>query len=273
MAKGSKTAQEAIGKKVSSYAERTTIDMMKDLKAIYSKAVEKTNTAFLAKIDSFGGNITPSGTSINAANDVINGFIKNLKEAGFDDLVNKYTGQSAEQELFDFYEDVRPESASKLLYVTSKSTAVAFSKLNTQFSGLSLQQAQKIGTEVMTVVMGGGSKQAAINAILNSFNGSAYARYAPTYITTGIHDFVQQVELISAQMHKEEGEELYWEYVGPDDGVTRDECLEGLQQQFFTDEEKIAFDEATGVARAYNCRHFFVEITKEAYEAESGKVA
>ena len=267
MAKVDKVVKKELTRQVSDYSDRKASEMLKDLKKVYETATERTNSAFLAAIDSQNGNLSFSERNLRAADQVMANFTKNLEAAGYNDVVEKFSSKMMQDDLFDFYEDVRPSHASKLLYTTSKSTAQAFAHIRFQYDGLSEAYQKKKRTQVYAVAMGGGSKETAIAAIRRAFEGSAFAKNAETYLTTGIHDFVQEIENLSA---KESEEEVFWEYVGPDDDKTRPECEEGLTQRFFTEDERSAFEDATGDARAYNCRHFFVQIPKEVYDEGTG---
>jgi len=79
--------------------------------------------------------------------------------------------------------------------------------------------------------------------------------YTETYIRTSKGRFRQKVEDEIAKANFEPGE-ITWEYVGPDDGATRDECSTALAKQYFTTEEKEAFEAEYGIR--FNCRHRFI---------------
>ena len=49
----------------------------------------------------------------------------------------------------------------------------------------------------------------------------------------------------------------YWEFIGPEDDRTREECLADLEQRYFTTEEM----EASDLNTRYNCRHKFIPLT------------
>lgn len=49
----------------------------------------------------------------------------------------------------------------------------------------------------------------------------------------------------------------WWEFIGPEDERTRDECLADLQKQYFTTDEMQASD----IGSRYNCRHTFIPLS------------
>jgi hypothetical protein len=91
-----------------------------------------------------------------------------------------------------------------------------------------------------------------------------FQRYAWTYANTTRKEVIQAVHFEAAKAY--DGE-LYWEYVGPEDNVTRDVCLELLAQRVFTDAEMQEAEASSASEREYNCRHVFVQITKDDYES------
>jgi hypothetical protein len=91
-------------------------------------------------------------------------------------------------------------------------------------------------------------------------------RYADTYANTSRQLFYQKSEDMFAQQLKDDGEDLYWEYSGAEDAKNRDICIQALDQRFFTDTERQAFEDENGIR--YNCRHIFMLITKESYDSK-----
>ncbi|RKZ98976.1 MAG: hypothetical protein DRQ46_00435 [Gammaproteobacteria bacterium] len=90
-------------------------------------------------------------------------------------------------------------------------------------------------------------------------------QYTQTYINTSRSLLIQEMEDVSASHISGEH---YWEYIGPDDKKTREICVEALNKKVFTDDERQAYIDEHGVR--YNCRHIFMQITKEYYEEYSG---
>ena len=84
--------------------------------------------------------------------------------------------------------------------------------------------------------------------------------YTDTFVATYKTQFEQMIKDETAR--RTEGES-YWRYVGPLDGVTRPQCVDGLTIEYFTDDEKNTFN-SEGIR--YRCRHTFDLITEEEYE-------
>jgi len=96
-------------------------------------------------------------------------------------------------------------------------------------------------------------------------------RYATTYVNTSRAKFIQMMQYEAARNY--DGE-LFWIYEGPEDDVTRPVCREGTGMDvnamfpnapYFTEEERIEFESYSAPERTYECRHSFMQITKEYY--------
>ena len=59
-----------------------------------------------------------------------------------------------------------------------------------------------------------------------------------------------------------------WEYYGPDDDITRPACRILLAEHggYYTFDEMQAAEAQYAEERAYNCRHYFIQIPKEVYD-------
>jgi hypothetical protein len=100
------------------------------------------------------------------------------------------------------------------------------------------------------------------------------ARYAGTYLETARGTLIQDAQEWGSQSMRDAGVSVYWEYLGPEDNKTREECLFALEKQVFTDEEMSAFQSGGLLPHdepRWNCRHTFVMISKKEYEARAGE--
>lgn len=72
---------------------------------------------------------------------------------------------------------------------------------------------------------------------------------ASTYIRTALNGQIRDTFQLAGQaMDTSE-----WEYVGPNDDRTRDDCLQYLDQKYFNTDEMMQIE----AEPRYNCRHFF----------------
>ncbi len=96
---------------------------------------------------------------------------------------------------------------------------------------------------------------------------SKLQRYSMTYALTSRQEVMQITHDIGAQQTPPN--ERYWVYVGPRDNLTRPACNELLDIKYFTNEEREKYEAQFAEERAYNCRHVFMQITKEDYEKKA----
>ena len=88
-------------------------------------------------------------------------------------------------------------------------------------------------------------------------------RYAKTHVETSTRQAIQKGQDLVLDNEGIEPKDRYYEYVGPLDGITREECVEAVTQRYFTEEERLDFESEYGVR--YNCRHVFQYIPKAVY--------
>ena len=89
-------------------------------------------------------------------------------------------------------------------------------------------------------------------------------RYAKTHIETATRYALQKAEDITIDNLGIPEEDRYWRYIGPEDDKTRQECLEALEIDVFTNVQRQEFEEQYGIR--YNCRHRFYYINEEDYK-------
>jgi hypothetical protein len=89
-------------------------------------------------------------------------------------------------------------------------------------------------------------------------------RYSITYALTSRQEVMQMIHDAGAQ--NTPPQERYWVYVGPRDDKTRPACNALLDIKYFSNEEREYYEAMYAGERAYNCRHIFMQITKEDFD-------
>lgn len=127
-------------------------------------------------------------------------------------------------------------------------------------------------------------KESTLNAVLGSSDISSLInniqleldnklkRYASTYLETSRGQLIQSTQDWVAEDMIAEGQQVYWEYFGPLDNDTREECVEALNKRYFTNDEKNEFMNGgifPHTEPRWNCRHNFILITAEEYNPET----
>lgn len=199
---------------------------------------------------------------IRYAPEFLNGIISAINQSGYYDLVQDLILQDK-----DLIAEVTANRSSAGLPSgftdQSVETIRAFQNMEfAQFRAIGDQFVQSLHIELMNFTLSGTDEAAFVQAIRSSLE-SKFQRYAVTYANTSRAQFTQRVEDEAAKSY--DGK-LYWQYVGPGDGRTRTVCLDGLAQKYFTDAERTAFESANAIARAWNCRHRFMQITEQDYK-------
>ena len=89
-------------------------------------------------------------------------------------------------------------------------------------------------------------------------------RYSITYALTSRQEVMQMIHDTGAQSTPPQ--ERYWVYVGPRDDKTRPACNALLDIKYFSNEEREYYEAMYAGERAYNCRHIFMQITKDDFD-------
>lgn len=226
-------------------------NMQKDIELLLSDF--QTQSGFLLNI--------PRNIDLDAQ--IYNNLNRALNDAGYDALVNKL--QSREPELLKALKQQQPPGAVPLAFTqVAKQQLTATNAIITQeFASVGEQSMRMIRELIFDSVTRGGSIDL-LKRNIRSVLEDRLKRYAVTYANTSRSNFIQAVQNAAAA---DFGDEVYYEYVGPDDDLTRPACQDGLSIQFFTKAERDAFEADTASERMYNCRHYFVPVTKEFYES------
>lgn len=133
------------------------------------------------------------------------------------------------------------------------------------FTGLTDDMLNKLQRTLNNVVLSGMTDRQMIIEI-KAIVGDDFQRYVKAYAQTSRTTYLQRLEDITADRYNKDNSELFWEYVGPEDNKNRDICIDALDQRFFTEDERLQFELINGIR--YNCRHIFVNITKDAYDTK-----
>lgn len=199
---------------------------------------------------------------IRYAPELYSGIIDSIAKSGYYEIVRELVG--SDKELIEEVKSMRSGAGLPTEFSASSAEALtAFQNLElAQFRAISDQFANSLHVELMNFALSGTTELDFINALRSKLDDS-FKRYAVTYANTSRAQFSQQVENEAAKNY--DGA-LYWEYSGPEDGRTRDACLEGLAQRYFTDLERREFEMRYSEERAWNCRHVFFQITEQDYK-------
>lgn len=233
-------------------------------------AFQKRIAVLIGDLETTNGILVYTDINVNQAFQSYIALQQMLQESGFGELIAKV--QDKENDILRYMREHRPQYAVPFAF-----TAQTVEKLQgmsaiyaTNFNGLAIQEIREIQQVITESVMAGVDAEECINRIRDILDYD-FKRYAVTYFNTSRGDFIQAVEYANATEY--EGE-LFWEYQGPLDDLTRPACKMGLGVEpssnypnapFFTDEERIAFEAETAGDREYNCRHDFIQIEPEYY--------
>lgn len=99
-----------------------------------------------------------------------------------------------------------------------------------------------------------------ITSMIRDTIDSKFVRYANTYAETGLRLYSQEVTKLSVEASGNKPEDFDYEYVGPLDNLTREECTMGLEKGIFTYDEMMQFEDEWGLR--WNCRHEFIPVPK-----------
>jgi len=221
----------------------------------------------LSSLETINGKAIKSQFNIDYATALYPQLLRDLREAGFDDVVNQLVNTDSGK----LIRSLKANTGVPLQFTMSSvqtMTALQSAKF-ADFKELSEQAISRIRREVTNTVLTGSPIEKALSSISDSLE-TQFKKYAYTYANTALRDTMQLSIDLGVAQAKADGVEIFWEYTGPDDDKTRDACIELLNIQYFTDSEREEWDSATADERAYNCRHAFVPISREAYEESEG---
>lgn len=221
----------------------------------------------MSGIETVKGKAVLSQFNLDYATALYPQLLQDLRDAGFDNVVNQLVNTDSGK----LIRSLKANTSVPLQFTMSSVqtlTALQSAKV-AGFSAIGEQAINRIREEVTRTVLTGSRIEDAISTIADSLE-TQFKRYAYTYANTALRDTMQLSIDEGVKDAVEGGFEVFWEFTGPDDDVTRPACQDGLLIGFFTDAEREQFEAETADERAYNCRHAFVPILKEEYERGKG---
>lgn len=249
-----------------------------NMRKIARRVRNRLNT-MLNQFDRAGGSLLNTPDNINRLNALYGSIIQELTAAGYTDLVASLNAK--ENELLAKLRASRPAYAVPLAFTeTSQAALAAFSNMWTaRIGNLGMDISRQIHSIISESVFSGRTTYNLIQGVSKLLDEDL-VRYATTYVNTSRAKFIQMAEYEAAKSY--DGE-MFWYYEGPEDDVTRPVCREGTGMDsnpitdnapYYTDAERIDFENYSGSARVYNCRHSFMLISPDYYKehvGESGK--
>jgi len=248
-----------------------------EVELLFTKAISNLQKAIEQKVLGFplieGGEIPTTQANLDYLQEVYSSLLSELDNSGYFGAVN-----SALEAESDVIKNL------KRIY-SGTDFPIEFNAINQQ--SFNILQNQKIdyltnlSTNAITAI-----KQSVTDAVIGAVDVSEITanirkeldeklqRYASTYLETARGQLIQDAQDWSAQSMRDAGVSIYWEYIGPEDNKTREECLFALEKQVFTDEEKAEFQSGGLFPHdepRWNCRHTFVMISQKEYNARAGE--
>jgi hypothetical protein len=191
--------------------------------------------------------------------------VKALTEAGYFGAVQEL--QASDKEMISL---ITAQSKVPMAFTaTSKDVINSLRAIQTEkFANIGMQAIEGVKDVVTRAILGGQSIESTLDLITDNLD-TKLQRYAWTYANTTRKDVIQAVHWEAA---KESEGETYWEYYGPDDDITRPACRILLAEHggYYTFDEMQAAEAQYADERAYNCRHYFIQIPKEVYDENVG---
>lgn len=228
-------------------------------------------TNLMYDFDITSGVVQNSGKNLLLLRGIYTSIIDELQIAGYNNMIQALTDK--ENDLLRALKSSAPAGSVPLAFTeTTQASINAFNSLwNARIGSLSTDVARQVHSLVGDSIfswLSVDSVVAEVRAILED----KLVRYATTYVNTSRAKFIQ-LALYDSARNYEGG--LFWVYEGPQDDVTRPVCREGTGMDtngsfpnapYFTESERIEFEAYSGAERQYNCRHSFMQITKEYYD-------
>lgn len=227
-------------------------------------------TALIRELDSHGGHLLNTEENIQLWAQIHGSILEELNAAGYTELVTQLNDK--ENDLLRTMKKASMPGAVPLAFTqTSQSAISAFNSLwNARIGNLGNDVARQIHAIIGDSIFGGTNISDLVKSVKEILERQL-VRYATTYVNTSRAKFIQMMQYEAARNY--DGG-LFWIYEGPEDDVTRPVCREGTGMDtngsfpnapYFTEEERIEFESYSAPERTYNCRHTFMQITKEYY--------
>lgn len=229
--------------------------------ALAIASIQKRVTNLVTKLETKQGVPVRSAANIAAVSALLPELDNALQQSGYLEAVGALQAGDA-----DIIRTLRETSKIPLTFTKADANLITAlqSMQNTEFRGIGFRAMEAVRKTVFDTIMNGVPLEKGLPLIEQSLSTNLQ-RYAWTYANTTRKDVMQQVIDLGVQDY--EGD-VYWEYQGPLDDVTREACIELLATQFFSDAEREEADAETAEERMYNCRHVFAPIPKSLYESK-----
>lgn len=226
---------------------------------IVVRNLEAELNSWLATLQTVDGNIVFNDVNMNLSTAFTTNYNQMLNQAGFTQFINNFNADQSNV----IKEMMKARATSNFPLKFTKVDVGTFRALQTvdyvELFGIAEGAGKTLQTNIMSAVLAGEDFRN-IHLELTRILEDKLQRYAKTYVLTSRQVLMQKAEYLSAAHY--EGEK-FWEYIGVLDGKTRPQCVKGLNQKYFTDQERIEF-ESEGFR--WNCRHTFMQILKEDYK-------
>ncbi len=245
----------------------------KEIEKIFSRAISNLQNTLTSLVSGFpeinNGVIPNTEANLQYMANIYNEMLKLGKAQGYTDAIDYALQQEGE-----IVKTIRKELATagfpaKFTTVTQETFNLFQRQKYDYLANLSTRAITAIKEATLNAVIGSSDLGSLINTIQTEV-GDKLQRYAYTYLETSRGQLIQATQEWTVQELKEQGIDIYWEYVGPLDNDTREECDLALQKRVFTDEEKADFQNGVGEIPhnepRWNCRHAFVPISENRYK-------
>ena len=208
------------------------------------------------------GRIMVGADSFGQITQMYQNLLLELERSGYPEAVSALQGWDKE-----LIEEIAKDSKVPFQFTqTSRDTINALRQIQlNKFDEIGATAMDAVRDSVTQTILAGRDIGETIDSIREQLD-TKFKNYAWTYANTTRRDIIQQVQLESA---KEYDGELYWQFFGPDDDVTRPACSELLERNggYYTDAERQEAEAEFADERAFNCRHVFIQVSKDEYDA------
>lgn len=243
---------EVVDKSVSQF-EKSLAQVIKDLQSRVTAQLSRLKTDDL-------GNLILNDFNLNYVTSMYNKLEEAVKDAGYLDAIDAL--QNKDQLLINTI--VQNANIPISFTETSKDVITALRDAQmAAFTDIGTDAMHAVRKDVMRSVLTGIPLKDTISNITEHLD-TKFANYAKTYALTTRQEVMQATHDIGAE--GTEPDDRYWIYMGPQDKITRPACLELLEIGYFNNKERTHWEAKYQTARAYNCRHVFMQVSKDDYD-------
>lgn len=244
----------------------------KETQKLFSSAISKLQRVIEQKILGFplieGGTIPRTEANLDYLQTVYTSLLQELEKSGYNDAVQ--FALESESEVIKNLKQIYKNTDFPIAFnaISQESFNLLQNQKLEYLTNLSTNAINAVRQAVTDSVIGAVDVAYLTSQIRNELEGKL-KRYANTYLETARGKLIQDAQDWSAQQFRDEGIKIYWEYRGPEDNLTREECIWALTKLVFTDEEKAEFLSGGLFPHnepRWNCRHNFVMITEKEYK-------